>query len=225
VFSKTNPAPQAGLYTLVLPGTNSPSQPGGNGFGTVTVTTSGAVTFSGTLGDGTKVMQSANESEEGQWPLYIPLDSGNGMLLGWLTFTNEADRDIDGMLSWFKPSQPATTLYPAGFTNVVEAAGSAYLDTKGEPVLNLTDGYVLLEDGGLTQSISNQFALGANNVVTGSDKLSLTITPTTGLFKGTTTNSAGATVSFTGAIFQKQTNGFGQFLNGNQSGSVYVAKP
>ncbi len=223
VFSTANPAPQAGQYTLILPGTNSPTLPGGNGFGTVTVNTSGTVTFSGTLGDGTKVTQSAIESGQGQWPLYISLYSGNGMLMGWLTFTNESDQDIEGLLSWFKPSQQATTLYQAGFTNVVEAAGSAYSLTKGAPVLNLTGGYVLLEGGGLTQSITNLFTLEANNVVKGSNKLSLTITTTTGLFKGTTTNSAGATISFNGAVFQKQTNGFGQFLNADQSGNVYVA--
>jgi hypothetical protein len=80
-----------------------------------------------------------------------------------------------------------------------------------------------LEGGGLTQSITNLFTLEANNVVKGSNKLSLTITTTTGLFKGTTTNSAGATISFNGAVFQKQTNGFGQFLNADQSGNVYVA--
>jgi hypothetical protein len=220
VFSRTNPAPQAGKYTLILPGTNLVTQPGGNGFGTVSVDTSGTVTFSGTLGDGTKVTQMATESGQGQWPLYIPLDSGHGMLFGWLAFTNEPNRDIDGLLSWFKPSQPPTTLYQAGFTNELEAAGSAYSWAQGTRVLNLTNGYVLLEDGGLAQSISNEFTLGANNLATGSNKLHLTITPSTGLFQGTTTNSAGKTVSFNGALLQKQTNGFGQFLNGDQSGSV-----
>jgi uncharacterized repeat protein (TIGR02543 family) len=225
VFSTANPTPQAGQYTIIFPGVSSPTatQPGGNGFGTVTVTPAGKVTFAGTLGDGTKVSQFAYESGAGQWPLYISLDSGNGMLLGWLAFTNEPDRDIDGQVSWFKPSQPATTVYPEGFTNVMQAAGSAYIITKGAPVLNLTGGYVLLENGALAQNISNQFTLGANNVVTGSDKLSLTITPGTGLFKGTTTNSAGATISFTGAVLQKQTNGLGQFLNTDQTGSVYLA--
>jgi hypothetical protein len=223
VFSRTNPAPQAGKYTLILPGTNSPALPGGNGFGAVTVDAGGHVTLSGTLGDGTKVTQAAIESRAGQWPLYIAVDSGNGMLLGWLTFTNEADRDIEGLLYWFKPAQPAATVYKAGFTNEMEAFGSAYLRTKGAPVLDLTNGFVLLEEGGLTASISNQFTLGTNNIVTGSDKLRLTITASTGLFQGSTTNAAGETLSIRGAVVQKQTNGFGLFLNGEQSGSVYLA--
>lgn len=229
VFSRTNLAPQAGHYTLVLPGSQLPPQPGGNGFGTVSVNTSGLVTFSGTLGDGTKVTQSATESGQGQWPLYISLDSGNGMLLGWLTFTNEPDRDIDGFLNWFKPAQTAKTYYQAGFTNTsLEALGSAFVLPTGAPVLNLTDGYVLLTGGGLSQSISNSLSLGAKNVVTGGDKLHLTFTTTStsaGLFQGTTTNAAGATVTFNGVVFQKQTNGFGLFLNAaqEQSGSVYLA--
>jgi uncharacterized repeat protein (TIGR02543 family) len=229
VFSATHHAPQAGKYTLILPGTNSvtgigsATQPGGSGFGTVTVSTSGGVIFSGTLGDGTKVTQSANESAQGQWPLYISLDSGHGMLFGWLAFTNEEDRDIDGILSWFKPAQSTATLYKAGFTNALEAAGSAYVLPKAARVLDLTNGYVLLEDGGLTQNISNQFVLGANNIAAGSNKLRLTLTTSTGLFQGTTTNAAGKTVSFNGAVLQKQTNGFGQFLNTNQSGGVFLA--
>jgi uncharacterized repeat protein (TIGR02543 family) len=221
VYSTSHPAPEEGLYTLILP-TNSASVADGNGFGTVNVNSSGTVTFGGTLGDGTKVTDSAVVSGAGQWPLYISLDSGKGMLLGWLTFTNEADSDISGQLSWFKPAQSGA-VYPAGFTNEVGAIGSAYSLPKGARVLNLTNGYVHLQDGGLPQAISDPFTLGANNVVAGSDKLSVTITTTTGLFKGAATNSLGATVSFTGAVFQKQTNGFGQFLNANQTGSVYLA--
>jgi hypothetical protein len=223
VYSKSSPAPEAGQYTLILPGTNSASLPGGNGFGTVNVSASGTVTFGGTLGDGTKVTDSAVVSEQGEWPLYISLDSGNGMLLGWMTFTNETGSDVNGQLRWFKPAQSGAATYPAGFTNIVQAIGSAYSLAKGARVLNLTNGDVVLQDGGLAESIGDQFTLGANNVVTGSNKLSVTITTTTGLFKGSATNSLGATVSFTGAVFQNQTNGFGQFLNGNQTGGVYLA--
>jgi hypothetical protein len=224
VFSNTNHAPQAGRkYTLILPGSNSAALPGGNGFGSVSVNTSGSVTFSGALGDGTKVTASATESGQLEWPFYVSLYSGNGMMLGWLAFiTNEPDRDIDGQLFWFKPSKPATTLYPAGFTNEIRAVGSAYSFAKGVPVLDLTNGYVILTNGGLTQDITNQFVLGANSVVTGSNKLHLTFATSTGLFQGATTNAEGKTISISGAVLQKQTNGCGLFLNGDQSGSVSI---
>ena len=189
----------------------------------MTVTASGSVTFSGTLGDGTTVTPTASESQQGDWPLYISLYGGNGVLFGWLTFTNEPDRDIDGLLNWFKPAQPASPLYKAGFTNEIEAVGSAYSFNSGERVPDLTNGYVLLENGGLAQSISDQFTLGPNNVVAGSNKLRLTITTSTGLFQGTLTNAEGKTISITGAVLQKQNDGFGQFLNGDQTGNVYLA--
>jgi hypothetical protein len=223
VFSAANPAPQAGKYTLVLPGTNSPGLPGGAGFGSVAVQPDGAVTLSGHLGDGTKVTPSATVSAQRQWPLYISLDSGNGLLMGWLTFTNEPDRDLDGLLHWLKPSHPGTPFYPAGFTNQIQAAGSAYLFATGARVLDLTNGFVLLENGGLPQPISNFFVLGANNKATGSNKLSLTFTTATGLFQGSATNADGKSLSFSGAVLQKQTNGFGLFLDAPQTGGVSLA--
>ncbi len=227
VFTTSSPSPQAGKkYTLVLPpGTNSAAQPGGYGFGTVSVTAAGSVTLGGTLGDGTAVTPTSYESEQWQWPVYVSLNSGNGMLLGWLAFTNEPDTDIDGLLYWFKPAQASSALYKAGFTNEIETIGSAYLLTTGEPVLDLTSGYVLMEGGGLGQSISNQFTLSSKNVVAGGNKLQLTITTSTGLFKGSATNAEGKTVSFNGAVLQNQTNGFGQFLNGQQSGRRSIWHP
>ena len=51
---------------------------------TLTVATSGQVTFAGTLADGTTVSQSAKLSQYGQWPLYASLNSGKGQLRGWL---------------------------------------------------------------------------------------------------------------------------------------------
>jgi hypothetical protein len=223
VFSTTNPAPQAGKqYTLILPGTDSPTLPGGNGFGSLTVSAAGSVTFGGTLGDGTTVSQTAIESGQEQWPLYLSLYSGEGMLMGWLTFVDETNRDIDGTLYWFKPSKPVTTLYPAGFTNALEVAGSEYSLPKNARVLELTNGYVSLDEGGLLQSISNQFFLASNNIVTGSNKMTLRLTTTTGLFTGSATNGR-TTITFSGAVLQKQTNGFGLFLNRAQSGSVSVA--
>jgi hypothetical protein len=151
---------------------------------------------------------------QGQWPFYISLDSGNGMLLGWLAITNEPDQDIAGVLNWFKPG---------GFTNEIQAVGSKYSFDKGERVLNLTNGYVLMDGGGLAQNISNQFTLEPNNNVKGSNKLTLTITPSSGLFQGAATNALGKTISLSGAVLQKRNSGFGQFLNHGQIGNVTLA--
>jgi hypothetical protein len=222
VYSRINPASGAGKYTLVLPAANSPTLPGGNGFGSLTVGSTGALVFSGTLGDGTKITQSTFVSDQDQWPFYASLYNGTGMILGWLNFTNEPSQDIDGLVTWFKPAQPAAVRYPAGFTNQIDAIGSAYAYTPGSPVLNLTDGSVILENGDLPEAITNQFVLASDNIVTGSNKLALKIAPASGLFQGSTTNSLRRVVTFSGVVLQKQTNGFGEFLGTNQSGSVLL---
>ncbi|HEY3861900.1 MAG TPA: Ig-like domain-containing protein [Verrucomicrobiae bacterium] len=223
VYSKTNPSTEAGQYTLVLPGSATAGQPGGNGFASVKVDALGNITLAGTLGDGTKVTQSAVESRQKIWPVYIPLNNGSGMILGSLELIDETDRDIDGLLNWFQPARAKAATYPAGFTNSFEVAGSRYSPPKGSRILDLTNGFALLQGAGLAQSISNQFFLAASDIVSGSNQLHLTLAAPTGLFHGTVTNGSGKTVTFSGAVLQKQTNGWGQFLNDEQTGSVYIA--
>src|SRR5262249_1459278 len=57
VYSVTNPPPLAGKkYTLLFPGPpDSLTEPGGDGFGTVTIDKAGNVIFSGKLGDGSAI--------------------------------------------------------------------------------------------------------------------------------------------------------------------------
>jgi uncharacterized repeat protein (TIGR02543 family) len=226
VYSKANPAPQVGKYTLVMPGnTDAAEEPGGNGFGSVNVDMSGNVTFLGMLGDGTKVTQTTIVSKQGQWPLYLVLYSGKGSMLGWLDCTNEADRDIDGLLSWTKPAGTTTSLYPAGFTNEVEAMGSVYVFTNGLRVLDITNGLLILDNGNLSQALTNGFVLGTNNALSGTNLSHLTITNTTGLFGGTLTNpTTHKAISIGGAVLQKVNAGYGNFLGTNQSGSVKLQK-
>jgi subtilase family protein len=224
--SKTNPPPQMGKYTWLIPGrADASAQPGGDSFGTVAVDGSGNVTLAGTLGDGSKLSEKTILSAQGRWPLYASLYSGNGMVLGWLGFTNELTNDIDGLVTWIKPGQPASKLYPGGFTNQTEAIGSLYLFTNTVPVLNFSTGQVSLVNGNMAAGITNQVVLGANNKVTDTNKLSLTITTTSGLFKGNVVNPAtGKAISFNGVLLQKQDFGSGSFLGTNQTGRVFFGR-
>jgi hypothetical protein len=45
------------------------------------------------------------------------------------------------------------------------------------------------------------------------------------VFNGSTTNSAGKTVSFHGALLQNQLSGGGYFLGSTQSGNVFFGVP
>ena len=232
IYSKTNPAPWAGQYTLIIPGSpDFADLPGGNGAAAVNVSASGAVTVSGTLGDGSTVTESAFVSGQGQWPLYASLYSKKGLVLGWLTFTNDIaeTNDLEGVVAWIKPAGTGTKLYPDGFDWPYDAPscnafGSAFANQT--PLMGWTNGLVVLQNGNLAQSLTNGFELGSNNQVTGDGSLKLTLAtsgPKAGLFSGSVLNPATKkAVSFNGALLQNRNLGYGVFLGTNQGGSVVV---
>jgi cyclophilin family peptidyl-prolyl cis-trans isomerase len=223
VYFKTNPAPQAGKYTMLVPkGTAFELRPGGDGFGMVTVSPRGGISFSGTLADGTKVSQKTSLSKEGQWPLYLSLYKGKGALVSWVGFdTNPVVTDFSGYANWFKQSQPVKH-YPAGFTNEsLLLLGSRFLPPP-TPVLNFTDGTVGFANGNLTSDFANNVTLGLDGKVSNlsSNKLTLNISKS-GLFTGSVTPPGTTTaIPFKGAVLQKLNIGSGFFLGTNQSGSV-----
>lgn len=189
----------AGRYTLVLPSSDGST---GDGYGTATLSPAGRVKFTGALPNGTKLSQSAAVSADGQWPFYAPLKSG-AQILGWLVFTNAS---IGGELNW--NSAP------------VDVIGSPYQPGTG-PV-NFTDGVVTLSGGGLNSDLSSDVSvLGSRATGQGGNSVKLTISPGTGLFKGSMANpSGGKPLNFSGAVLQNQDNGSGYFLNAGQSGRV-----
>ncbi len=223
IYSKANPAPQAGKYTLLIPGgTNASTQPGGNGFGAVTVDALGNVTFSGILGDGTAAASTSIVSSQGQWPFYVSLYGGNGSILGWLSFSNNGV--ISGQTGWFKLPQTTARLYPGGFVSGAGAIGSVYSYTSGLPILDFIDGLLYLANGDLPQSITNQLLLGTDLQVSNQSGDQLTFKSSSGLFKGSVMISAkGKPVPVNGVVLQNQNFGAGLFLGPSQSGSVMLA--
>jgi hypothetical protein len=231
VYSRTNPAPAAGQYTMVIPGGDDPANlPSGHGAAAVKVSSAGAVTVSGTLGDKTALTESTFVSKQGQWPLYAAPYSKKGILIGWLTFTNDATTrsDMEGVVSWIKPEQKGTKIYPDGFdwpynSETNNAFGTVF--TNRTPLLSWSNGVMILADGNLAQSVTNGLVITSAGKVTGTNKLSLTITTSgtkAGVFKGSVVNPAtGKAIPVNGALLQKQNVGYGSFLGTNQSGSVY----
>jgi hypothetical protein len=222
-YSKTNPAPQAGKFTMMIPGNpNSPGQPGGDGFGRVLVNPLGHVSIQGILGDGTRFSQSALLSAEGFWPFYARLYGGGGSILGWLSVEGPSTNDIAGTVDWFKVAQPKAKFYPAGFTNSMDVLGSLYVAPKGTAALNFSSGQTWLAGANLAQPFTNQVVLGSNNHLTGTNKTQLTISAGTGLFEGSVEDPSGKMLPVHGIVLQKQNFGSGYFLGTNQSGRVFL---
>ncbi len=212
----------AGKYTLLIPGgDDGVAQPGGDSYGTITVSSTGGISLSGVLADGSKVSQKVNLVTGGQWPFYVSLYSGKGSIFGWLTFN---DGVIDGTVDWFKTSAAGGKIYPHGFTNGTEAAGSSFVFTSGVPVLDFSTGQLWLANGNLANSFTNQIALDSASKVTSTNAtLKVTITTSTGAVKGTVANPAGGKpISFNGVILQKQNSGGGFFTGTTQTGRVFL---
>lgn len=225
---KGHTAPTAGAYTVIFPGQDgNPGLPGGDGFGTIHITTAGVATFTGTLADGTTITRSAPISKNGEWPLYIPLYSGQGCIMSWLTFTNEAADDLTGAVSWIKPANTNAAYYPAGFAYDFDAAGSIYHAPASPTVhiLSVTNASVEFAGGNLAADFTNSIVIANYSKVSNlsSNKLSLTFSLTAGTFSGTVVDPGSGTVkAFSGAVFQKQNVAFGFLKGTNQTSQVFI---
>jgi hypothetical protein len=223
----SNAAPWAGLYTLIVPGTNDPAGgPGGDGYGAVKVDTAGNVKLSGKLADGTTLSQKAPLSKNGEWPLYLALYSKKGSLCSWVQFdTNLPAASLAGTLNWFKPTL-TKGLYPAGFTNQTQLTGTSYSPpaAKTNRVAAITNGVIVLSGGELSGPLTNHVTMSQDNKVTSTNAgFTFSFTLPSGLFKGSLLNPANAKkISFGGALLQNNNSGSGYFAGTNQSGQVLL---
>jgi hypothetical protein len=102
----SNPAPVcAGQFALVIPsGANTPV-----GYLTLTNTAGGTALVTGTLADGANIIRAAPMVKGAAIPLYVPLYSGKGLFLGWITFTNWPAQTNVADAFWIKPGSTNVT--------------------------------------------------------------------------------------------------------------------
>ena len=118
--------------------------PAGTSFGTVKVDELGNITFAGSLADGTSVSQSSVISKDGYWPFYVSLYGGAGSLWGINYFTNHTIESVP-CLSWINGTNSSkNALYRSGFTNQQAAAIGSFYSPTNKPLLDLTDGQIIL---------------------------------------------------------------------------------
>jgi len=201
----SHPAPYGGTYTLAVPSQDfGASMPMGNSYGSVKVDGLGNVKFSGVLADGSKITQAAQLSDDGTWPLFVPLYKGKGLLMAWVSFANRTEDDFHGGLNWIKQPDLLSKYYSAGFTLEGNAVGSLFAPPSA---------LVLNAEAARLQSQNN-----ANSVVT-----SIKVSSSTGTFKGSLLDkSTGKPASFQGALLLKSGTGYGFILGTGQSAPVVL---
>lgn len=225
--SKTNPAPFAGNYTMVIPGQGgSALLPSGLSYGTVHIASNGVSAFSGVLADGTKISQGFTVPADAQWPLFTGLYSGKGLLIGTPVMTPFNGDNFFGYLVWLKQTNANSKLYPSGFTMNTYAVGDLYNAPSGtNPVVALPSGQLNFSGGNLAASFCNLINIGAKSKITNlsSNKLAMTVTVNNGTYSGTVVDpTSGKLLPFGGVVMQNRKSGYG-FLSGtNQCSQVFL---
>ncbi len=225
--SKTNPCPLAGKqYTLIFTGSaGSSNAPQGDGFGKATIDANGVVNFTGTLADGTAVAQKVAISANGDWPLWDPLYSNKGGVIGWMQFVDKPASDISGKLSWIKPAS-SSKLYPAGFAVTTDGIGSVYTAPTGSGTILPNPAQIFYAHGGeLPAPLQTPVTLGANGKVTTTTAgLSMSFKTSDGSYSGSYKPPGNSTTyKFKGAALQKVNTASGYILTPTQSGKTWFA--
>ncbi len=223
----TNPAPQIGSYTMVIPGkAGSRVIPAGDGFADLKVDGAGMARLNGVMADGLTMAQSVQISTAGNWPFYASLYGGKGTAIGWLKFGTSANGNLTGNMGWVKTSGYPGVYYPAGFIHETAIIGSTYTPpATGVPVLNLSSGGLVMADGLLNGPVFGAFGLASDNsfVVTGPVPFKLTLTATTGRLTGSFVHPVTKKSSTAkGIVLQQQNMVRGYFLSTNDSGSILL---
>jgi hypothetical protein len=233
-----------GLFTVILPAKGLSSQPAGftssyypqgTGCGTLRITKSGIVSFSGALADGTtSVTASASlvlHSTDPQltWPLFAQLYNKQGFISSNVALNaidTQSDLSATNVL-WARPYQNVQH-YRYGWPEVIKldlfgarhsSVGNVSL-LPGLAAINAGGNARLDFSGGLLSGLlTSSFNLSTGDVmsrVTGTDtNLNLTVVRSNGLFSGVFKHSDGTKPAFKGVIYRKgvRAGGHGFFLS------------
>jgi len=223
--SNTNPAPQAGSYTLVIPGSvDAANEPAGDGYASLTVLSNGLARAIGKLSDGTSISHYAGISKYSHWPFFNPLLKGAGSVMGDLVFTNLSETAIDGLVTWIRPAT-SNRYYPAGFTNSSLVIGSPYTPPSGGRVLNTTTNLFIVSGGNIIGAVTNDSTFSMANELTVSNATVLKLSaPSSGLMTGSFWHPTlpGIRKTLRGVALQQQNIARGYFPGTNEIGAFLL---
>lgn len=236
-FTKANPTPKAGTYTMLVVANDELGLgfPTGEGAIVLSVGIDGKITATGVLGDGERFSNRGFLSADAEWALFQSLyqSKPRGYVAGVLTFRDVPDvSDFDGVLQWLRLPDRKSKTYPFGFKQRVAAVGSAYV--VQQPALTSLPSFdgnarLTLEGGGFNPAPGPfAFTWRTDNklvyVPAATESLSLQINAKSGQFSAKFANKAtGQKISaINGVIFQKQQAVSGNFAGSDRNGRMTV---
>jgi hypothetical protein len=207
----------AGAYTFLLEGCDDWGLCFGDGFNdlpdgdapaSVKISSKGAIQVVGTLADGTAFTRTASASEQGLWPLYVPLYGGQGFLMGWVTLTTNQSASS---VAWAMPPGLSGHYNTNGFVQSRLLLLTEYTaPPPGQNAVNWSNGTIKITGGDLplpadSANVLQSQILVSNNIVrviSGTiSNLTVSITASNGLFKGSFADPASKRpTSFRGAL-------------------------
>lgn len=217
-YGGSQPAPQAGRYTLALPEGDGLTAPAGTSVATLDVRTDGQVRISMFAADGKQQRGQVRLTGVGDLPTFLNLYDGNGSMLGHLEMTPEDRATISGVLVWTRPAPGASPDFPEGWVYAAAVVSSPYQPPgKGEGALPLQSGKVLFTGADLETPVEHTFEVTNGKVTEASPGLALKFVPSTGLFTGSFLHPAtGKKVPFRGVVMQEQNRGYGNFRSADK---------
>ncbi len=215
---------RAGSYTLRLPPSFDPEL--GSGWATLTVDRLGVTKLKGTLADGQAWTASSVLGTNGHWPLAAALDRKQGVVIGWLAFSNTTPVVIGGTLTWLKPA--AAPFVTNGVAAELDVSGSRYTAPVGtNTMLAATNNHLVLRQGNLASLLASQVHISGVGKFLGSSgsisNLTMSINTRAGSFAGSFKHPAsGRSTKYSGVILQPNNKGGGFFLGTNRGGFLLL---
>jgi len=232
LFSGSMPS---ATYTTYLPAPTDSTLPQGNGYGILTVVPSGSIYFTGELGDAHAFTASGSLLTDGTTGLlYGTVAKGAVEIVLGTVLISSSNGEATGTLAWVKP-QTTGTYTPDPISTTVNLVGAAYKAPSTGPVITSTIGNAEFAYGDLVTSpldipvslTSANKIITTTNSSTTSHGLTISITPSSGLFKGSFYDpTTHALRSFQGVLLQGDFQfGAGVFPGVTEAGSVMLFPP
>jgi cyclophilin family peptidyl-prolyl cis-trans isomerase len=169
--------------------------PEGSGYLALTVTNSGTATAAGRLSDGTPITASTLISSSAEMYFFQALNLGTSSLGGFMELSTVNYSKLSSDLRWLKGRQPILDrIYQPGFSpTILSAYGARYTAPADRNVLKISDidknVLIKFSRGGLTSvdpslSVKLGQAGGVVYPAANPSKVSLTLSPNTGLING-----------------------------------------